>query len=101
MCSLGATFPDPCNGNPPTSEYIFIYENIANCRQNATGALAKTYTFSCHLNVTCYADSDCGQDGFCDQWCITSACADPNCHLSSGNCAKLATGLNCGEALTS
>jgi hypothetical protein len=97
LCSLGATLSDPCYGNPPTSQYIYP-DGLAYCRQNATGYLAKSYTFYCHLNVTCYADSDCGQDGFCDQWCVNNTCGDSNCNQHSSNCGKLATGLNCGVA---
>jgi hypothetical protein len=98
LCSLGADLSDPCNGTLPLSRYIYP-DNTAHCRQNATGHLAITYTFFCQANLTCYADSDCGQDGFCDQYCVTGACSGPICNVNSGNCAKLATGLNCGVAL--
>jgi hypothetical protein len=98
MCSLGADFPDPCNGDLPISPYIYP-ENTAHCRRNATGHLAIVYIFWCKADVTCYADSDCGQDGFCDQHCVTDLCSDPSRNLNSGNCAKLATGLNCGVVL--
>jgi hypothetical protein len=70
------------------------------CRQDANNTSVLGYFFACGNYSSCSVDTGCGQDGYCDQYCTLYSCATTTCNQGAGNCAKLATGLNCGMALS-